>query len=400
MPRFANPRQLLPNQPLNPSPDQRSRFPRPRHAGARYSYFFVRSIKSRRRQVPVATSSPDAGLSGAEAKSSAPTELYRAGKKECSLSLIDPDTAKPVKPFRIILLALVLALLPSLLSAQPKGRPRPQFTDPQELDAAEGARYMEAFRESRISGTFCFVFELKHMPRRAESIYCYGKWWGDYRVPSQPANRMMICPPVELGGCLSLVWARTPPDHNCRAPDAPAAASRMYYHYEGSDQPALPLAPEQYLQPVLGNLVFTPFHLEMPFLDWEEYEYEGPTRTKGRKAHQFLLYPPDDDNRFASIGAVRVILDAAFKALLAAEVLSPAEEPEILQRFQANSFKKAFDRWFVKEFDLLDYQTRDKTRFTVEAVAFDYDLPDWIFTEERLPERVQVIPQDAFQYLQ
>jgi hypothetical protein len=147
------------------------------------------------------------------------------------------------------------------------------------------------------------------------------------------------------------------------------------------------------LDPLAGSHA-TPFDLQMPFVHWPEHVFEGVTRIRGRTAHAFLLYPPDN---FAAahptIGGVRIYLDLQFHALMQAVVLDQNEEP--LRSLTVLDLKKVGDQWIVKSIDVRDDATRDKTRFRVTGAALELEFSAGLFTPEALeqpvaaPERVE-----------
>ena len=62
---------------------------------------------------------------------------------------------------------------------------------------------------------------------------------------------------------------------------------------QGSGNPAEPPGIKALFEPVSGTNL-TAFDLQMPFLYWPDFIYEGLARMHGRPAHQFLFYPPAD----------------------------------------------------------------------------------------------------------
>lgn len=280
---------------------------------------------------------------------------------------------------RILLLILGLLVFSApLLNAQPKGRPRPQFIDPEQLDPGEGARVLEQFRTARLAGDYAFQFDLRHMPRNAASTTYQGTMWGTWLPDGRAVTRVRLDTPA---GPLRLLQVGGQPGEFYRQVD---------------DQPVSELTGEAKFQPLVGEMTYTPFELQMPFLFWMDYTYEGTEKVRGRPAHYFLLYPPDDF-QLTEVGAVRVIIDADFNALLRAEILDPEGKP--LKTFRINSFKKADDQWIVKEIDLLDERTRDKTRFTVRAAHVGMNLPTDFFTQEALPVDSEPVAPEDYQRL-
>src|ERR1019366_8350061 len=83
------------------------------------------------------------------------------------------------------------------------------------------------------------------------------------------------------------------------------------------------LTPAESLTPISGTDL-TLFDLQMPFLYWDDFAYEGIAKVRSRPAYSFLLYPPADlAAARPELGAVRVVLDTQFHALVQAEMLDP-----------------------------------------------------------------------------
>ncbi|MFI5337878.1 MAG: outer membrane lipoprotein-sorting protein, partial [Opitutales bacterium] len=132
------------------------------------------------------------------------------------------------------------------------------------------------------------------------------------------------------------------------------------------------------LQPV-GGTDLTVFDLQLPFLYWDDFVYEGLAKIRGRPAYSFILYPP------AALAAarpdltgVRVALDSQFHALVQAELLGPKGEPT--KTITLLDLKKVGEQWLPKAIDLRNHVTRDKTRLNFTAAALHLGLPAAAFT--------------------
>ena len=174
---------------------------------------------------------------------------------------------------------LLLALLgASLAPAQPAGRkvrPPPNYVQFGTPDQEAGARILRGFRSMGIAGDYYLEFRLSLMPRRGAEVEEGGRLWGT-RNALGPFQR------VELGqagvkgrwliqnGVEPVVWQ-----------------SR-------ADGTANLIPNEKLFLPLLPGADLTPFDLQMPYLFWEDFVFEGVSRVRGRPAHTFLLYPPAD----------------------------------------------------------------------------------------------------------
>lgn len=265
--------------------------------------------------------------------------------------------------------------------AQPRGRPEPFLINPDDIDREEGAEVLRQFRSARLAGDFCFVFALEHRPREGDRIERAGRLWGTWNEEG-PLSRLWLAG-LEGEQPLHLLF------QNGMEP-------WLLARDEATSAEALPVEGEALLKPLREELIFSPFELLMPFVYWDDWVYEGSDRVKGRPAYHFLFYPPVDFPN-PELGAVRVTLDARFNALLRAQLLSPAGEP--LKTLQINRLKRINEQWIVREIDLLDERSRDKTRFRVEAAAVGVALPGEIFAAEALVDRPDIPAREDFEIL-
>ena len=90
-------------------------------------------------------------------------------------------------------------------------------------------------------------------------------------------------------------------------------------------------------------------------------------------------------------------LDARFNAPVKIEMFDNKENP--IKTFKIISFKKVGEEWIPKSIDLLDERSRDKTRFTVVAAAFNLQLPHQLFSPQPFNTVERPIPIDKFESL-
>jgi len=253
----------------------------------------------------------------------------------------------------------LLTAFASPLSAQPRGRPDPRFVQPEQIDPAEGARVIEAFRSARTNGDFSFSFELVNRRRGQKPETSFGRMLGTWDGEGRALTRTEINLPD--GRVLRFVYRGGPEGWILRA--------------EG-DSPAEKIEGAASFKPILDGFTFTPFELRMPFLFWADYRYEGTKKLQDRPAHYFLLYPPEGVD-CGEIRAVRVAIDADFLVMLMAEELGADGNP--LKEFRINGFAKVNGQWIVKEIDLVDDRTKDRTRFRVDDALVGISLPQELF---------------------
>ncbi|MBL9216195.1 MAG: outer membrane lipoprotein-sorting protein [Opitutaceae bacterium] len=283
-----------------------------------------------------------------------------------------PDLPSPAVR-RAFFCVLAACLLPAL-SAQPS-RYRPPPNQPAEgaADQAEGARILGDFRHAGIAGTYWLGFELRVMPRRGPERVLKGEMFGR-RGDLGPLTRLSVAGERRLiqGVPFPAAWA---------APDGAAAAQ--------------PLSAAAGLEPIAGTDL-TVFDLQMPFLQWSDFVYEGLARNRGRPAHSFVLYPPADlAAARPELTGVRILIDTQYQAMVQAALLGPKGEPE--KTITVLDLKKSGDQWLVKSIDLRNHVTRDKTRFQVTAAALNLDLPPEAFAPEQLTSPPPLVPAEQIE---
>ncbi len=275
----------------------------------------------------------------------------------------------------MFLLAFALLLVaPAALRADPTpARPAPKFLSAAP-DQAEGGRVLEGFRNVGVQGDYWLQFDLRVMPRQGPERELRGQMFGAPGTRG-PLTRLIVTEPathlILHGGNDARAWRWEP------AATGPAAMS----------------VPEQdWLAPIVDTDL-TLFDLQMPFLRWTDFVYEGVANVRGRPAHAFLLYPPQPlagppDRPVPA--AVRVFLDTQFSALTQAEWLDAQGKP--LKSVTVLDLKKVRDQWIVKSIDLRNHTTRAKTRFALTAAALDLQLPGALFQPEQAAESLPTVP--------
>jgi hypothetical protein len=261
---------------------------------------------------------------------------------------------------RKILALVSLISLCALSQAYPqaKGRPSPQFAKPEQIDPAEGVRILEMFRNARTKGDYVFSFELVNKPRSGDARTFTGTMLGTWDTDGRAITRTDI---ATGGNTLRLIY-RGGLDGSVVRAVGEGKASEI----TGKDR----------FRPIIDGLTFTTFELQMPFVYWRDYVYEGTRKLVGRPAHYFILYPPKDFES-GDVAAVRVAIDADFMALLFAEELDKDGMP--IKSFRINDFAKVDGQWILREMDLVDTVTKDRTRFKVIDAKVGISIPASVF---------------------
>jgi len=258
-------------------------------------------------------------------------------------------------------------------------RPPARYFQLGEPNQDEGRKILESFREQGIAGDYYLEFDLRVLPRRGQTrVVSGGRLWGS-RNETGPVSRVEL--PVTEGG----------------------AGQRLLV--QNGPSGAVWLAPTQVLSTAPGTLdpaaLFTPlagtdltaFDLQMPFLYWGDFVFEGLAPVRGRPAHVFLLYPPDAISaQKPELAGVRVFLDTQFGALVQAQQIGAEER--VLKSITVLDLKKVDDQWMVKTIDVRDEATRNKTQFVVKGAALGLDFSGVLFDPATLAQAVAPPPAD------
>jgi hypothetical protein len=255
---------------------------------------------------------------------------------------------------------------PTPLAAQSRlNRPPPRYVQLTPPDQAKGAEILREMRAAGPDGGYYLEFELRVLPRRGEERRIPGRLWGG-RNREGPVTRLSLAGAGEAGeiGEKRLLVQGGP---------KPAA-----WQWPASDGSSAIEVDEGALFAPLADTDLSAFDLQMPFLYWADFVYEGKTRLNDRPADTFLLYPPASlAGRRPELMAMRVYLDTQYHALVKAEQLGESER--VLKSMRVVELKKIGERWIVKSVELRDEITRNKTRFVVTAAALGRDFAGGLF---------------------
>jgi hypothetical protein len=230
-------------------------------------------------------------------------------------------------------------------------------------DQAEGARILSEFRQAQIGGDYWLSFELRVMPRQGAERTLTGALIGTPGVHG-PLSR------ITAGEGTWLVESGPQPSAWTLEQGVAVAAP-----------------PGQ----ALADTGITVFDLQMPFLYWKDFVYEGPARVRGRPTSSFVLRPPAGQPvPVPELTGVRVLIDVQFQAMVQAEELG--QDGTVLKSISLLDLKKVGDQWLVKELDVRDHRTRSKTRFSVRAAALGLNWPADTFTPAGLAAPLPRVP--------
>lgn len=293
---------------------------------------------------------------------------------------------RPFSGFLLVSVGIVLLVLPGRLAADHSLRPPTSYAQFGAPDQNDGRKVIEDFRRQGIAVPYYLDFSLRVMPRRGPEKLYHGELRGA-RNDRGTISRLSLRPAGDSAAAdeLRLLIQNGP---------APAV-----WRWTGV-QPAVvtPLAVNELFQPV-GETDLTAFDLQMPFLYWPDYTYEGLAKLRGRPAHQFLMYPPDElTHQYPALTGVRIYLDTQFNALVQAELIG--EKNQVLKSITVLDLRKVHDQWIIESLDLRDETTRNKTRFEVQGAALNLDFAGALFDPESLKDAVTPLAHDQVTWLQ
>lgn len=253
-----------------------------------------------------------------------------------------------------------------------------------ELEREEGIARLEEMRQMGIEGVYSFLFELRVMPRRGEEKRFQGQMWGS-RNALGPVYRYEI-------------WSREESDSRVlRFLVQNGSAPGIWMYDTAAPEAGVRELPREELFSPIEGMDFTPFDLQMPFVYWEDFAYEGLSRVRGRSSHGFLMNPPSGlAGEFPWLAGVRMFLDAEFNALTGAEVVG--EEGKVLRSFNIIEIKRVEEQWLVKTIDFRNEETGNKTRLSIGAAALNLAEDRFAFTPETLARAFPSVSRDEFTF--
>lgn len=265
-------------------------------------------------------------------------------------------------------------------------RPAPKFLSAQP-DQAEGGKILQSFRHVGIQGAYWLRFDLRVLPRRGADRLIRGEMFGTQGAGG-PVTKLSVTDPANSGGSHTNRYLLQSGDH--------AAA---WTRNDGQHGIAPRRVEDDEMLESLDGTDLTLFDLQMPFLRWSDYVYEGVANVRGRPAHAVLLYPPAPLAAPVRGGltpaAIRVFLDTQFNALTQTEWLDATGKP--VKTVTVLDLKKTGEQWIVKSIDLRNHVTRDKTRFAVKAIATGLLLPPGMFEPAALARENPPVPTERIE---
>jgi hypothetical protein len=262
-------------------------------------------------------------------------------------------------------------ILPAILvvraAAGPSSvEPAPDYAQIADVDQAAGRALLEQIRQTGLSGTHYFEFDLSLIPRRGDERVVPGRLWAGRNGPG-PVLRIIL-DPGRADERRWLIQGGPHPSAWLRDGAAPARAAEP-------------------LEPLWVGSEITAFDLQLPFpfLYWPDEALLGVNRIHGRPANAFLFRPPADfAGRHPDIAGVRAFFDTQYNFPEQTEILGRDGRP--LKTWTLVDAKEVAGTWIPREFDVRNDATRDKARLDVTGAAVNLPPSASLFDRERLSD--------------
>jgi hypothetical protein len=274
--------------------------------------------------------------------------------------------ARHLQPAWLTAILSSLLLVPFSADAQSRRRPPANYLGGHQPDQVEGAQILEDMRGIGLGGAYYQDFELILLPRKGAESRRQGRWFGD-RNDQGPITRVELRTVDAANPDVLLVQ------------NGPEAA---VWRLSGATG-AVRVAGADIFQPLAGTTL-SAADLQIPFMYWKDFVYEGREPFRERPVFVFLLFPPGDEAAsYPGIGGARVFIDTQYHVPTKAQWVD--EGGRALKTISVLDLKKVDEQWIVKSFEVRDERTRDKTRFLVTAVALDVAIPDRLLSSDGPP---------------
>ncbi len=269
---------------------------------------------------------------------------------------------------------LFCALLAARAFAQPKRfRPNDNYAQVGKPDQEAGRKILQTFRSHGLyPGQHYLEFNLTILPRRGDERTIAGRLWGTH---DDQGNLTRIVLASGVAGQETRLLVRVGP------------TSAAWSFVPGQSTAVQPLGAAALFQPLAGSDV-TAFDLEMPFLYWNDFVFEGVSKVRGRPANVFLMKPSAGAIPAAEkLTGVRVYLDTEYSAVVEFQEIDA--EDQAIKTVSTLDLKKVDDQWIVKSIDYRVEATHNKSRFTVTAAAENQEFSPALFEPAVLAEPIQ-----------
>ena len=291
--------------------------------------------------------------------------------------------------------------------------PTPNYGQIDAVTPEKGLEILTDFRARGIEGDYYFEFQLRRRPRSSsETIVTPGRMWGS-RNAQGPITRITLWPGVpgkELqlliqNGPAGAIWSygEKPVTSEATGSTNLKAESLKTEDKPASAQTTTPssafrlsgfqnFSSAAMFEPLAGTDL-TPFELQMPFVYWNDFIYEGiKPAASNRPAYAFIMRPPSAlAAAHPEVTGVRIYIETAFRAMGKFEILGAGDK--VVKTMTLKETPRVNGQYIVGKVELRDEGTRDATDFQVKLAAVKLDLPRDIFSPENLSK--PAAPPDA-----
>lgn len=246
-------------------------------------------------------------------------------------------------------------------------------------DQAKGRALLDGIRASAIDGDFYFDFQIRLRPKRGAATLVPGRLWGS-RNTLGPITRITLWPGSQndrrdliiQNGAQSTVWTWSHKDANA------GAAAR--------------LDPAAMFEPLAGTDL-TAFELQMPFIYWDDFTYEGLKAGNYRVTHAFLMRPPPAVSAAQpGLAGVRIYYDEGYRAITVFEILGPGGV--VTKTMRLKDFHLVAGQFMLRKAELRNEATGNGTDFNVLMTGVKLTLPGDIFSPEKIAAPAEPPPLD------
>ena len=294
--------------------------------------------------------------------------------------------------FRQAILIACLFCFPGATANAQSRQPNlaPNYGQIGEVTPEKGREILADFRARGIEGDYYFEFQLRLRPRgSSETIVTPGRMWGS-RNSQGPLTRITLWPDAP-GRTLDLLL-QNGPDSAIWSYSRNAPAITLNATVNGSAPARLDAA--AMFEPLAGTEL-TPFDLQMPFVYWNDFVYEGiKPAASNRPAYALVMRPPPAlAAAHPEITGVRIYIETAFRAIGKFEVLGPGGK--VTKTMTLKETPRIDGQYIVGKVELRNELTRNATDFQVKLAAVKLDLPRYIFFPDNLSTPVAPPPLET-----
>lgn len=217
--------------------------------------------------------------------------------------------------------------------------------------------FLEHFKHQHIAQSYAFHYSVSNANNRTAPAY-YGTAWGKSQDQHALLRLMLHVPEINAKHSLEYLI------------DNETVTSI----WNMGPAPSEPIPSNYWLDPLAPQLCCSLFDLAMPFIQWDGWSYESKIKCKGRPAYTFILPAANFQTDLGpKVRSLRLTIDQQYSILLKIEWLDEAVKP--LRTFQILNFKKVKDQWFIKSFDIIDLEHKQRTRFKILSICLDPKTP-------------------------